>query len=362
MKYQKATLIFFIVFIAFSLSTVAQNFKITGEITGIEDGTWLYLKTSSPQEMLDSTKVEDGKFNLMGKDNSKVRELFIHTRNLTDYLFFWAEQNTHLELKKGEFKKAIITGSKTQIENEILAKMKEPVEKRIDSLSEVLQAEKDPIIKTELVTRLKANRLEKQQIEIDYVKNNPNSLISTDILSVYASTWGKGKTTPLYENLSSEMKNTTYGKSIRDFITLNQEIKIGRKFADFEQTNTNGEIIKLSNIKAKYILLEFWGSWCGPCREENPNLVKTYNTYKSKGFEILGVAADDNKQHWLKAIKDDKLPWENVSDLKGYKNKAGLIYGVSGYPTNYLIDQNGIIIAKDLRGKALNKKLAELLK
>lgn len=345
-----------------SLCSIAQTFTITGKTTGFEDGTWLYLKTSSPQEMLDSTKVIDGKFILMGKDNGKVRELFIHTRNATDYLFFWAEQNTNLELKKGEFKKAIITGSKTQLENEILAKMKEPVEKRSDSLSDAWEAEKDPIIKKELATKVRAIRLEKRQIEIDYVKNNPNSLISAYILSVYASTWGKEKATSLYENLSSAMRKTNYGNDIHDFITLNQEIKIGSKFADFEQTNTKGKKIKLSNIKGKYILLEFWGSWCGPCREENPNLVKIYNTYKSKGFKILGVAADDNKQQWLKAIKDDQLPWENVSDLKGVKNKAALIYGISAFPTNYLIDDKGIIIAKDLRGDALNKKLEELLK
>lgn len=142
---------------------------------------------------------------------------------------------------------------------------------------------------------------------------------------------------------------------------LSREIKIGGKYVDFEQTNTVGKKIKLSDIKGKYILLEFWGSWCGPCRQDNPELVKTYNTYRAKGLEIFGVANEENKAQWLKAIKDDGLLWENVTDLKGNKNEAIFIYGINAYPTNYLIDEKGIIIAKDLRGKELSDKLAELL-
>ncbi|TCC94438.1 AhpC/TSA family protein [Pedobacter frigiditerrae] len=344
-----------------SVSAIAQTFNITGQTTGIDDGTWLYLRTSSPEKTLDSTKVINGRFKLVGKTNEKVSHLAIYTAKYENYLFFWAEQNTHLQLKNGEFKKGIITGSKTQTQTDLRNKLKEPNRKLQDSLSQLLAKEKDIATKKELKEKLNTAKNAEKELDIKDVRDNPNSLISAYILSVYASTWGKEKSAELYNNLSSEMKNTTYGKTINDFINLNQEIKIGGKFADFEQANTADKKIKLSGIKAKYILLEFWGSWCGPCREENPNLVKTYNAYKDKGFEILGVAADDKKEQWLKAIKDDHLPWENVSDLKGDKNEAALIYGISAYPTNFLIDEKGIIIAKNLRGDALSKKLAELL-
>ncbi|WP_421944291.1 TlpA family protein disulfide reductase [Pedobacter sp.] len=165
----------------------------------------------------------------------------------------------------------------------------------------------------------------------------------------------------LFHNFTPEIKNTDYGKNIETFIRLNKEIKIGGQFADFEQTNTNGKKIRLSDFKGKYVLLDFWGSWCLPCREESPNLVKVYKAYKAREFEILGVAADENKQSWLKAVKEDKMTWENVCDLKGDKNEAALIYGISAYPTNYLINEKGIIVAKNLRGEMLEKKLAKLL-
>jgi len=356
----KRTSIIFMLLIL-STSMKAQTFNITGSTTGIADGTWLYLRTSSPEKTLDSTKIFDGKFSLKGKTTEKISQLGIYTAKYKNYVFFWAEQNTHLQLKDGEFKKAIITGSQTQTQSDLRDKLKEPNQKLQDSLTKLITNTTDAAVKKELKEKLNAARIAEKELDINDVKNNPNSIISAYILSVYTSTWGKEKSTELYENLSSEMKNTSYGKTIKDFITLNKEIKIGGKFADFEQANTAGKKIKLSNIKAKYVLLEFWGSWCGPCREENPKLVKTYNSFKAKGFEILGVAADDNKAQWLKAIKEDLLPWENVCDLKGDKNEAALIYGINAFPTNYLIDGNGIIIAKNLRGDALNKKLQELL-
>ncbi|WP_379084683.1 redoxin domain-containing protein [Pedobacter sp. UC225_65] len=352
--------IFFVLLIS-SISTVAQTFNITGTTTGIDDGTWLYLRTSSPDKTLDSTRVMNGKFSLIGKTNEKICQIMIHTSQYKNYVFFWAAQNTQLQLKNGEFKKATITGSPTQDEENMRSKLKAPNRKLQDSLTQLLAIVKDDVDKKELKEKLNAARNAEKELDINYVKNNPNSIISANLLSIYSSTWGKEKSSELYENLSANMKNTSYGKTIHDFITLNKEIKIGGKFVDFEQQNASGKKTKLSAIKGKYILLEFWGSWCGPCREENPNLVKTYNAYKSKGFEILGVAADNNKEQWLKAIKDDQLPWENVSDLKGDKNTAALIYGINAYPTNFLIDEKGIIIAKNLRGDALNKKLQELL-
>ena len=341
--------------------SIAQTHKITGTTTGIIDGTWLYLRTSSAERILDSAKVTDGKFSLMGKTDDKISQLIIYTPKYENYVFFWAEANTDLKLKSGDFKKAIITGSATQEQADHLTKLKEPNQKLQDSLKRLLSAEKDINRKKELKQRLGSAENAEKELEMKEVKDNPNSIVSAYILSVYASTWGKEKSTELYNNLSMEMKNTFYGKGIKDFITFNKEIKIGGRFVDFEQTNINGKNIRLSDIKGKYILLEFWASWCGPCRVENPKLISTYNLFKDKGFTVLGVSADENKAFWLQAVKDDKLPWENVSDLKGDKNKAALIYGINAYPTNYLIDEQGLIIAKNLRGNALREKLAELL-
>jgi peroxiredoxin len=139
-------------------------------------------------------------------------------------------------------------------------------------------------------------------------------------------------------------------------------VKVGDKYVDFTEPNIEGKNVSLSDFNGKIVLLEFWGTWCGPCREGNPELAKIYNEYKNSGFEILGVASDSDKEFWIKSVKDDSLTWQNVCDLKGDRNKAALIYGISYYPSNFLIDRNGIIVAKDLRGEALRSKLLEILK
>ena len=135
---------------------------------------------------------------------------------------------------------------------------------------------------------------------------------------------------------------------------------INKKAISFSQKDTSGIEISLSSFKGKYLLIDFWASWCGPCRAENPNIKNAYQKYKSKGFEVLGVSLDNDKSAWTKAIINDSLTWTNVSDLKGWKNNIGQKYVVSAVPANYLLNKDGKIIAKDLRGEKLIKKLIEI--
>lgn len=344
-----------------SMVTRAQQFKIEGTSEGIADGTWLYLRTGKPERKLDSAKVIAGKFTMSGKIDEPITSVAIYTAKYTNYVFFWLERKTiSIALKNGAFKKAIIKGSAAQTEKEMMNKLMLPISKREDSLSTLIGNTNDQQTRKKIQEELKAVKNEEYQFYLAYAQKHPNSINIADITDIYASIWGKEKTNALYQYLSPALKKTSFGQNIYNFITLNKTIKIGEPFVDFEQMNTQGKNIKLSQIKGKYTLLEFWASWCGPCREENPSLVKTYNQFKDKGFAILGVSADDNKENWLAAVKDDQLNWENVSDLKGDRNKAALIYGISAYPTNYLIDEKGTIIAKNLRGEALKKKLEEL--
>jgi peroxiredoxin len=131
---------------------------------------------------------------------------------------------------------------------------------------------------------------------------------------------------------------------------------------DFTLPDADGKDISLASYKGKYVLVDFWASWCGPCRAENPNVVKAYSRFKEKGFEILGVSLDDKKDKWQAAVQADNLAWTHVSDLKGWKNAVAEQYGIRAIPQNLLLDPQGVIIAKNLRGDALEKKLEEVLK
>jgi peroxiredoxin len=147
---------------------------------------------------------------------------------------------------------------------------------------------------------------------------------------------------------------------ISDMLERTMRLMEGAKAPEFTQLSPEGTPVKLADFKGKYVLLDFWASWCGPCRKENPNVVKLYDKYKTKGFEILGISLDQNRERWLQAIQADKLTWKHTSDLKGWSNEVSKLYEISAIPKTFLLDPNGIIIARDLRGAALEGKLAEI--
>ncbi|RTQ45617.1 AhpC/TSA family protein [Hymenobacter gummosus] len=152
-----------------------------------------------------------------------------------------------------------------------------------------------------------------------------------------------------------------YTKALLAHQARQRATAVGATAPDIRLTGVDGKIIPLSSLRGKYVMIDFWASWCGPCRQENPNVVKLYNAYKSKGFEIYGVSLDQDKAKWQKAIETDGLAWTQVSDLKGWQSAAGQAYGVQSIPATVLIDPQGRIVAKNLRGEALEKKVAELL-
>lgn len=340
----------------------SDKFVIDGTITGYKDSTWIYLEDGSNKNLIntDSTIVKNGKFRFKGNLSLKAVEVIIKIAKSEDYRFFWLENSTiTFKATKGDFRNAVITGSKTALEEDKLNAITNPIEAAKRNIYRLSEKVYNP--KTDLVKEFDLLELKEAAAIQTFIKNNPNSVVSVSNLSTYASTWGKSVVAPLYANLSTENKNSLYGKDIAAYLKLNKDLKVGDHYVEFSQQNSTGNTLKLSDYSSKLILLEFWGSWCIPCREGNPELVKTYNQFKDKGFEIIGVAADDEKQDWLKAIAQDKLPWPQVCDLKGDKNDVVLIYGVNKFPSNFLINKKGIIIAQDLRGEELNKKLTALL-
>jgi peroxiredoxin len=361
MKY----LFFFLTACTLSASTfipASTRYRINGTVTGLPDSTWLYLRTATPDKEIDSCRVIGGKFSMSGQITEKAVPVYLHTAKYTNYVHFWLENtDIRISLKAGEFKEGLISGSATEDEDRRLDQLRKPYRIAADSLEKVLDRTKDSAERRSLIPRIRAANDKGIEVEKDWVRKYPHSIVAANILNIYATSWGKETTQALYQQLSLEMKATRYGHEISDYLALNRNLKVGDHYADFEQMNTAGKAVRLSQIKGKYILLDFWASWCGPCREENPQLVQTYARFKKKGFAILGVSMDENKSQWLQAVKKDQLTWENVCDLRGDKNRATLMYGVSAIPNNFLIDQNGIIIARNLRGNALDARLEKLL-
>jgi thiol-disulfide isomerase/thioredoxin len=201
-----------------------------------------------------------------------------------------------------------------------------------------------------------------KQLAKDYATAHPSSYVAVyEVLSYFSYNPAAEELQALYNGFTPGIQSSHLGIELKKILDAALLTGIGRPAPVFTQADTKGKPVSLSSLKGQYVLVDFWASWCGPCRAENPNVLKSYRAYHSKGFTVLGVSLDDEKSPWLGAIKKDGLPWTEVSDLKGWNNSAAVLYGVEGIPMNFLLDKNGVIIAKGLRGNDLEKKLAEFL-
>lgn len=199
-----------------------------------------------------------------------------------------------------------------------------------------------------------------------FIAQNPGSYFSLQaIQKIGGSYFDVNKVEPMFKNLSPELRKSKEGQAMAAVIDATKSTAIGKMAPDFTQPDTLNKPVKLSDFRGQYVLLDFWASWCGPCRAENPKVLKAYNAYKDKNFTVLGVSLDQERDRdkWLKAIKDDGMPWTQLVDANHDDKKgAGNLYAIKAIPSNFLIDPNGKIIAKNLRGEALEKKLAEVIK
>lgn len=283
---------------------------------------------------------------------------------VTVYLEPTAIAITHLD----SFSNITVKGSKSHVAYTALNNKMKPFNGEIESLSteyRALAAKKDEAGMKLLDEKFEAIEAKQKEVYKSEFLANPSSPIATYMLERFAG-WeiDTDAVDPLFAKLPEAAKNSPSGKTMTGKLNLARITGIGKMAPEFIQNDTLGNPVALSSFRGKFLLVDFWASWCGPCRMENPNVVKAFAKYKDRGFHILGISLDqpNAKDKWMKAIHDDQLTWSQVSDLQYWKNAVAVQYGVQAIPQNYLIDPSGKIVGKNLRGEALDKKLGELIK
>ena len=196
---------------------------------------------------------------------------------------------------------------------------------------------------------------------MDFIKTHPASIAAAWELLHYVTDNTLEESRGLFAGFTQGVQHSTQGKELAERIATLSRVQVGHPAPGFAQADTAGLSVKLADYKGKYVLLEFWASWCAPCRAESPNVLKAYDKFHAKGFTVLSVSLDSDKDKWLQAIHKDGLQWQQISDLKGWKNEVAALYGIHAVPANFLIDPSGKIVAENLRGEALQEKLGQLL-
>ena len=265
------------------------------------------------------------------------------------------------------FSNATIKGSKANDEYKKLTALLKPVNDQLNTAYEAYSkasAAKDEASRKALEDKIDALSIDSKKVYGDYAKENPNSPIALYAVNQYAG-WdiNAEEVGPLFAALPAATQQSASGKNLNDRLEIARKTAIGNYAMEFTQNDTLGTPVSLSSFKGKYLLVDFWASWCGPCRRENPNVVKAFQQFKNKNFHILSVSLDQPgaKEKWIDAIHKDNLTWSHVSDLKYWENDVAKQYGIRAIPQNFLLDPTGKIVAKNLNGEDLQKKLASLI-
>ncbi len=374
------------VIISFLIPFLAKSQSLTYEIQGKVGNEnapakafLVYSKGTSYQ--IDSLFLTTGSFMFRGSVENPLKATLIldhsgidlgkmDASQPADVLELYLEPGITKVNGKDSLFRALVTGGPMNADNSRFQKLQQPLQMEMKNLlqqTRTLSAEKQKSPEFQADAESRYNKIVQENLSLvqKFALDNPSSAVSLDLLvSSYASQPDPSGAEGAFSKLDKKLKETPLGLKFASMLSASRLTAIGSMAPDFTQADTSGKQVSLSSFRGKYLLIDFWASWCRPCRLENPNVVRVFDKYKNKKFMVMGISLDraDDKASWLQAIKDDHLNWVQVSDLRFWQNAVARAYGIKSIPQNFLLDPQGKIIAKGLRGEQLDQTLAELLK
>lgn len=348
--------------------TSKPHYEITGNIKGSDSVKFLLQKRDGNRLVtIDSAFSRKGTFRMKGGPVEYPELVMLIAPEKRMRTSFYLE-NSKITVTGtlDSLYDAVITGSKTQDEYQNYINSSREISDRYNDVVTQYQIarQNDDAEKIDELTK-QAEEIQKEYVQYqkDFIKNNPSSFVSPSLLRGIAYEMEPEEIESYINMMDSTVTRIPTVVQLREMVDKMKSVAIGRKAPDFTLNDVNGTPVSLSSkIGSKLLLVDFWAAWCGPCRQENPNVVKVFKEFNKKGFDIFGVSLDQNREDWLKAIKDDNLTWTHVSDLQYWNNAAAQLYSVNAIPANFLLDEQGIIIGKNLRGEELYNRVKELLK
>lgn len=355
---------FLLIFFMFPFVLAAQKkFTISGNLKGLPEGSAVSLSNANiPEDTVARSLVKNGSFELKGS----VAEPNLYQLNLDGVqkksILFIGNENVTVNGEVEAVQDISVKGSEVHNDFEAFKKTFNPLFQELTAMGQRI-SRLPSLAKDDSVMNAYRNHLNRIKTEVDnFVVSHKNSPVAPFVVVVTSEMEQDLEAIERrYSLLNKNAQSGFYGKIIRQQIDDKKAGAIGSQAIEFAQEDVEGKSVSLSSFRGKYVLVDFWASWCRPCRDENPNVVKAYNKFRNKNFTVLGVSLDNNRQPWLKAIKNDNLSWTQVSDLKGWNNEAAAKYNIQSIPQNFLIDPTGKIIAKNLRGPDLDSRLCEIL-